>query len=299
MDSRTAPGALCPRPARSQPHLGEGAAGGADPGGGRPAAWPAARRVPVGAASQTGPGRGPSGTARRRAGLGGYGQEITWGWRPAGWPARDGAWTAHPPPPPPPPPLFAGGSKRRARVVDRVRSCDEDVPGGRGDEGAGRVGVCTRLAGDTALCRGLGMTLHDARERGHGGSVEHQSPPQVDPGHGAVAPHGGQRHDCARQSVGFGRVHGDGAGDCGGRGRGRVTAAVGVAEVPALEPGADAPGGVGPGVGVNGDRVARWRGRRGPRRGRAGRDGAGRGDEQPAAGRRDGHGCGGQRCADT
>src|SRR5690348_16208834 len=104
MDSRTAPGALCPRPARSQPHLGEGAAGGADPGGGRPAAWPAARRVPVWAASQTGPGRGPSGTARRRAGLGGYGQEITWGWRPAGWPARDGAWTAHPPPPPPPPP---------------------------------------------------------------------------------------------------------------------------------------------------------------------------------------------------
>jgi hypothetical protein len=89
---------------------------------------------------------------------------------------------------------------------------------------------------------------------------------------------------------------GNGARDCGrGRGRGRVTAAVGVAGIPALELGADAAGG--PRAGNGGEarcrRMPPGRVRRG---GRVGRDGAG---GQPAAGRRYGHGRAGQRSPET
>jgi hypothetical protein len=40
--------------------------------------------------------------ARLRAepAVGGHPQVIRSGWRPAGWPAREGLWTAQPPPPP-------------------------------------------------------------------------------------------------------------------------------------------------------------------------------------------------------
>ena len=62
-----------------------------------------------------------------------------------------------------------------------------------------------------------------------------------------------------------GRVYANGARDCG-RGRGRVTAAVGVAGIPALELGADAAGGLGRGNGGEACRrvppagVAAWAG---------------------------------------
>jgi len=193
----------------------------------------------------------------------------------------------------------AGGDVDGDELVERVRSYDDDVPGREVDERGRGVGVLARRAGRGDPRRGPGgvrwavlvdenLSARDRQVLRHGDVV-----------HGGGAVGFGGRNDRFGGSAHDGRrVHGDGAGDCGGRGR-VTTAAVGVAGVPALEPGADAAGGVGPGVGVNGDRVAWGRGRRGSRRGRAGRDGAGRGDEQPAAGRRDGHGCSGQRCADT
>src|SRR5690242_4378545 len=85
--------------------LGSISAGGADPGGGRPAAWPAARRVPAWAVTRGAGARPVRDCPAPHAGWG-YGQEMTPGRRPAGWPARSSAWTAHPPPPPPPPPLL-------------------------------------------------------------------------------------------------------------------------------------------------------------------------------------------------
>jgi hypothetical protein len=185
----------------------------------------------------------------------------------------------------------AGGSKRRADGVDRVRSCGDDEPRRERDGGAGRVGVCTRLAWDTALCRGLGLTLHDARERGHGGSVEEQSPSQADLGHRAVAPHRGQRHDCARQGVRFGRIRRNEAADGLVAAAGRLDARTRLDRAGQDVVGADAAGGVGPGMGGDGDRAAPVRPSRGgcPRWG-----GTGRGDEQTAAGRHDGHCCSGQ-----
>src|SRR6185437_6221256 len=118
----------------------------------------------------------------------------------------------------------------------------------------------------------------------------------ADLGHVVGAGSAGSEKQVSGELIPDGFVCANGARDCG-RGRGRGIAA-GVAGFPALELGGDAA--VGPGCGNDSEIecvACRGRGRRRGRR--VGRGRAGRGGEQPAAGRRYGDGRGGQRLPET
>jgi len=193
-----------------------------------------------------------------------------------------------------------GDMKDGTLLMDRVRSCRQDVPLGEGDERIRNVLIRRdRLARDHAAGRERRTAWHGVSVRGRDDPVPQQVLGVPDRGHLGGTIHLQVGDDHGIDSVDSRSVSGNAAADClvtvpPGAGASRLGTGLDRAWQDVVR--ADAPGGVGPGVGGNGDCVAPVRGWPG---GCRGRDGAGRGDEQPTARRRDGHGGGGQRLPQT
>jgi len=149
-----------------------------------------------------------------------------------------------------------GDGEGRTGCVDRVRACDDHVPRGEGDERLRDVDICARLTRAVGIAAGEVNAGSNGTACARGDPVSLQALLEVDPGHKAGAMNAGVGTDGAKSRADKGSVGGYGAGDC------VVTVSSGAAvrrpgaglyRAGQDVAGADAAGGVGPGVGVNGD----------------------------------------------